>query len=120
MDEEGYVVTVADKIRNMSDEELAKLLDDAESAGYNDSSIAPKNEHGYSIDMLEWLKSKCDKENENKVKKIVPGIFCLNTNCKHYFEDNCMKFFEKSTLNISVDGRCENFENGENEVYKHC
>lgn len=113
-------MTIADKIRNMSDEELAKLLDDAESAGYNDSSIAPKNEHGYSIDMLKWLKSKCDKESENKVKKIVPGIFCLNTSCKHYFEDNCMKFFEKSTLNISADGNCEDFESGENEGYKYC
>lgn len=103
----------------MSDEELAKLLDEAESAGYNDSSIAPKNEHGYPMDMLAWLKSNCNKEVENKTNNIVPGIFCLNTNCKHCFEDNCVKFFEESKLNISVDGNCEDFENGKNEGYKY-
>lgn len=63
-----YTVTVADRIRNMNDEELAKLLDEAENAGYNDSSITPKNEHGYPIDMLKWLKSNCDKGKENKAK----------------------------------------------------
>lgn len=104
-------MTVADKIKGMSAEELAQLLDDAEIAGYNNSSIAPKNENNYPINMLEWLKSEC---NEN-IK--IPGIFCLNTNCKHYFEDNCTKFFEKSKLNISVDGKCEDFESGKNEGY---
>lgn len=24
----------------------------------------------------------------------LPGIFCLNTDCKHYFEDNCMKWHQ--------------------------
>ena len=111
---------IADKIRNMSDESLARLLDDAESAGYNDSSIAPKNEHGYPINMLEWLKSECDKENTNKEENKVPCIFCLNIKCKHYFEDNCMKFFEKNTLNISTNGECKDFVSGENEGYKYC
>lgn len=108
---------VADRIRNMSDKELAKLLDDAENAGYNDSSIAPKNEHGYPIDILEWLKSNCGKEDEDKAKNIIPGIFCLNAKCKHYFEDNCTKFFEKNKLNISAGGKCEDFEMGMNEGY---
>lgn len=49
----------------------------------------------------------------------VPGIFCLNTDCEHYFEDNCMKFLEKGTLNISKNGECEDFEHGEYEGYKN-
>ncbi len=49
----------------------------------------------------------------------VPGIFCLNSNCKHYFEDNCMKFFEENTLNVSYDGKCGDFEQGEHEGYQY-
>lgn len=48
----------------------------------------------------------------------LPGIFCLNSDCKHYFEDNCMKFLAKSMLNISTDRKCSDFEKGEYEGYK--
>lgn len=48
-------MTNADKIRNMSNEELAELLIKAENAGYNDSSITPKDSGNYPMDMLEWL-----------------------------------------------------------------
>ena len=51
-------MTLADKIRTMSDEELAQLLDEAETAGYNDSSIAPKLDNGYCMDIIDWLKSE--------------------------------------------------------------
>ena len=47
--------TNADKIRSMSDEELAKFLDMCESMGYEDSSIATDS-GGHCMDMLEWLK----------------------------------------------------------------
>ena len=48
--------TNADKIRSMTDEELADFLDKCEGKGYQDSSITPINEDGYSMDMLDWLK----------------------------------------------------------------
>lgn len=54
-DTENKLLTVADHIRSMSNEELADLLNQAEGAGYNDSSIAPKGEDNYPMDMLEWL-----------------------------------------------------------------
>ena len=48
-------ITNADRIRAMSDEELAKFLDMCESMGYEDSSIATDSS-GHCMDMLEWLK----------------------------------------------------------------
>ena len=48
--------TNADKIRSMTDEELADFLDKCECKGYQDSSITPINEDGYPMDMLDWLK----------------------------------------------------------------
>ncbi len=47
----------------------------------------------------------------------VQGIFCLNSECENYFEDNCMKIFEEGTVNISKEGRCEDFKEGEYEGY---
>lgn len=43
-------------------------------------------------------------------------IFCLKTNCKYYYEDNCLK---KSTT-IGIDGKCESFTTGLNNLYKPC
>lgn len=40
------------------------------------------------------------------------NIFCQNTKCKHYFEDSCTKNLNGETIDISEDGRCENFEKG--------
>ncbi len=51
-------ITNAEKIRSMGNEELAKFLDEVETAGYNDSSIAPKKPDGYPMDLLEWLESE--------------------------------------------------------------
>lgn len=56
------VVTNADKIRSMTDEELAELLERCEGEGYQDSSITPTNEYGYHMDMLEWLKQPAEEE----------------------------------------------------------
>lgn len=53
--------TNADRIRAMNDEELAEFLEAAENAGYKDSSITPKDETGFSMDMLEWLKSEVEE-----------------------------------------------------------
>ena len=47
--------TNADKIRAMSDEELAAFLNMCESMGYEDSSIAIDSS-GHCMDMLEWLR----------------------------------------------------------------
>ena len=69
--ESGYVITTkekrkyarskkqtnADRIRNMTDEELAKFLELTEACGYNDGSITDfKN--GHYMDMLEWLQAE--------------------------------------------------------------
>ena len=51
--------TNADKIRYMSDEELAKFLDMCESMGYEDSSIATDSS-GHCMDMLEWLQQPAE------------------------------------------------------------
>ena len=48
----------ADRIRAMSDEELAELLERVEIEGYNDSSLTPKMENGYHMGILQWLKSE--------------------------------------------------------------
>ena len=50
--------TNADRIRAMSDEELAELLERVEIEGYNDSSLTPKMENGYHMGILQWLKSE--------------------------------------------------------------
>lgn len=51
-------MTNANRIRTMTDVELAELLSDAEAAGYNDSSIAPKDKNGHNMNMLEWLQAE--------------------------------------------------------------
>ena len=50
----------------------------------------------------------------------IPGIFCLNSGCKHYFEDNCTNFFQNHTLSISKNGMCAEFEERENKEYGYC
>lgn len=47
----------------------------------------------------------------------VRGIFCLNSQCKNYFEDNCMKIFKTNTVEISAEGRCNDFEAGTHKGY---
>lgn len=47
--------TNADRIRAMSDEELAEFLNECEGKGYLDSSIALDG-YGRCVDMLDWLK----------------------------------------------------------------
>lgn len=49
---------------------------------------------------------------------MVRGIFCLNSSCKHYFEDSCMHIFQKDTVSIDEDGKCTTFEIGVNEGYQ--
>lgn len=51
-------MTNANRIRRMTDVELAELLSEAEAAGYNDSSITPKDKYGYNMNLLEWLQAE--------------------------------------------------------------
>lgn len=46
--------TNADRIRSLSDEELAKFLIHVETLGYNDSSVSGK------LEMIEWLQSEVE------------------------------------------------------------
>ena len=48
----------------------------------------------------------------------VRGIFCLNSNCKHYFETSCLKIFSDDSIDISEDGKCTSFEPGLCEGYR--
>lgn len=52
----------------------------------------------------------------NKVR----GVFCLNSSCKHYFEDSCVKILQDDSIDVSEDGRCVSFEAGVCEGYKEC
>lgn len=47
----------------------------------------------------------------------IKGIFCLNSKCKHYFEDNCMLIQETGTVHISNTGQCEDLKPGEHIGY---
>lgn len=62
--------SVGDIIRTMSDEALAKLLEKAEAAGYEDSSIAPKDQKGWSTRLIDWIQS-CDKESLLIIQQII-------------------------------------------------
>jgi len=55
-------VTNADWIRGLSNAELAKFIEKAEDAGYNDSSIAPKDANNYPVDMLTWLEMEREEK----------------------------------------------------------
>lgn len=70
-------MTNADKIRNMSNEELAELLIKAENAGYNDSSITPKDAGNYPMDMLKWLESETS-DNSNYTNGLLSAIDIVN------------------------------------------
>lgn len=54
-------MTNADRIRDMSDEEMANFIDKCEGMGYVDSSIA-KDENGNCINMLDWLRQPAEEE----------------------------------------------------------
>lgn len=64
------IQSVGDIIRTMSDEALAKLLEKAEAAGYEDSSIAPKDQKGWSTRLIDWIQS-CDTESLLIVQQII-------------------------------------------------
>lgn len=53
--------TNADRIRAMSDEELAEFIDKCEAAGYNDSSIA-RDKNNELMNMLDWLKQPAEED----------------------------------------------------------
>lgn len=46
------------------------------------------------------------------------NMMCMNTECKHYWEDNCMKNLDEERIEIDADGKCTTFEKGTNELYK--
>lgn len=51
-----YKQTNADRIRSMSDEELAEFLVSVETYGYHDQSVSG------TLDMFEWLQSEVEEE----------------------------------------------------------
>lgn len=53
-------ITNADRIRQMTDKELAEFIEKCEDAGYNDSSIA-RDKNDQLMDMLDWLKQPAEE-----------------------------------------------------------
>lgn len=58
--------TNADRIRGMSDEELAKFINGCEAAGYHDESITPTMNDGYHMDVLDWLQRPAEEERDGQ------------------------------------------------------
>lgn len=46
------------------------------------------------------------------------NLMCLNTSCKHYYEDSCMKCLGGERIELDYHGKCTTFELGKNEVYE--
>ena len=65
-----------------------------------------------------WVTLSHEEHEQLLKRNRVRGIFCLNGNCKHYFEDNCMKILEDDSIDISEDGTCRSFEEGVCDGYK--
>lgn len=57
---EPETITNADRIRAMSDEELAEFIDKCEAAGYNDSSIA-RDKNNQLMNVLDWLQQPAEE-----------------------------------------------------------
>ena len=60
----GYEqATNADRIRRMTDKELAEFIDRCEAAGYNDSSIA-RDKNDQLMNVLDWLQQPAEEETQ--------------------------------------------------------
>ncbi|EPR12379.1 hypothetical protein [Ruminiclostridium papyrosolvens] len=46
------------------------------------------------------------------------NMMCEKSECKHYFEDCCMKNLIEERIHISEDGYCLTYEPGVNDAYK--
>lgn len=45
------------------------------------------------------------------------NMMCMNSECKHYWEDNCMKNINEERIEIDENGKCETFEKGISDLY---
>lgn len=45
------------------------------------------------------------------------NMMCMNSNCKYYWEDNCMRNMNEERLEINEYGKCVTFVEGTNELY---
>lgn len=45
------------------------------------------------------------------------NMMCTNSDCKHYWEDNCMRNINEEQIEINAYGKCVTFEEGVNECY---
>lgn len=55
------IITNADRIREMDDNELSDFIDRCEAAGYNDSSVA-LDKNNNLMDTLDWLQQPAEEE----------------------------------------------------------
>ena len=46
------------------------------------------------------------------------NMMCMNSKCKYYYEDNCMRNVSEERLEIDENGKCKTFEEGINDAYK--
>lgn len=40
------------------------------------------------------------------------NMMCMNTKCKYYWEDSCVRNLNEERIEINEDGKCETFEEG--------
>jgi hypothetical protein len=45
------------------------------------------------------------------------NMMCMNSECKHYYEDNCMRNINEERIEIDENGQCLTFEKGRSELY---
>lgn len=113
------VLTNADKIRNMTDEELAELLERCEGEGYQDSSITPIMENGaaiedilgddYDLDRLKEL-VEADREGRCMVAKLKIGEHVFVVGKKKIVKARIQEIYfdDMSELIYLVDFECDN------------
>lgn len=54
---------------------------------------------------------------ENKIlfKSKAINVSCLNSECKHYYEELCMSVLNGESITLNCESECCNFEKGVNE-----
>lgn len=46
-------------------------------------------------------------------------VMCMNSECKYYFEDFCIKDMQDEKIVLGYQGVCKTYEKGVSDYYKH-
>ena len=47
------------------------------------------------------------------------NMMCMNSKCKYYYEDNCIRYINEERIEIDENGMCETFKEGVSEWYNN-